>query len=136
VAVLDTTFLIDLMREAKKRSQAPAIRKLHVMVQQREALRVSLFTVGELFVGVTKSRQPNRERKAVEACLTPFEVIPFERSTAEIFGNLVGQLEQQGIPISDMDALIAATALELNEVLVTRNPKHFQRIPGIIIETY
>ena len=136
MALLDTTLLIDLMREAKKRTPGRAIRKLHELVQRDEPLRVSLFIVGELYVGVAKGTRPKRKRKAVETCLQPFEIIPFERSTAEIFGSVVGKLEQQGLPISDMDALIAATTLELGEPLVTRNPKHFQRIPGIQVESY
>jgi len=33
-----------------------------------------------------------------------------------------------------MDALIAATAIKLNLKLVTRNVKHFEKIPGLEIE--
>jgi predicted nucleic acid-binding protein len=49
---------------------------------------------------------------------------------------VVGQLEKQGLTISDMDALIGSVALERDELLVTRNPRHFQRIPGLRVETY
>lgn len=136
MALLDTTVVIDLMREAKKRSTGRAVKKLHELVQNGELLRVSLFTLGELYVGVAKVAQPTRERRAIEAALQPFDLVPFERSTAEIFGGLVGDLERKGIPISDMDALIAATALELGEILVTRNPKHFNRIASLQVETY
>jgi tRNA(fMet)-specific endonuclease VapC len=136
VAVLDTTLLIDLMREAKRRTTGRAIQKLHELVQRGESLRVSLFTIAELYVGVAKGTQPNRERKAIEAALQTFDIVPFERATAEIFGGIVGELERKGIPISDMDALIASTALELADVLVTRNPRHFNRIPGLAVESY
>jgi predicted nucleic acid-binding protein len=32
--------------------------------------------------------------------------------------------------------LIASVALELGEPLVTRNPKHFDRVPALRVETY
>jgi tRNA(fMet)-specific endonuclease VapC len=73
---------------------------------------------------------------AVEQCVALFEVLPFERNTAEIFGSIVGELEKQGHKISDIDALIASVALEHSEVLVTRNRKHFDRIPGLQVEGY
>lgn len=136
MALLDTTLLIDLMREAKKRAPGRATRKLHELVQRNESLRVSLFTVAELYVGVAKGTQSARERKAVENGLQPFDIVPFERTTAEVFGQIVGDLEKRGFPISDMDALIAATAFEFGDVVVTRNPGHFQRVPGLRVESY
>ena len=60
----------------------------------------------------------------------------FEESTAKIFGRIVGGLEAQGLAISDMDALIASIALERDELLVTRNEKHFTRVPGVRVEGY
>jgi predicted nucleic acid-binding protein len=40
-------------------------------------------------------------------------------------------LRQQGLLIPDMDLLIAATALEHDLTLVTRNQRHFVRLPGL-----
>ena len=136
MALLDTTFLIDLMKEAKRSRSGPATQKLDELTRQRDPLRIAIFTVGELFVGVTKGTQPHRERQAVEKCLALFDILPFARPTAEIFGTPVGKLEQQGQTISDMDALIASVALEHGERLVTRNVKHFARIAGLVVEGY
>jgi hypothetical protein len=63
-------------------------------------------------------------------------MLPFEKSTARIFGMVVGDLEKQGLPISDMDALIASVALEHDELLVTRNVRHFERVRGLRVESY
>ena len=65
------------------------------------------------------------ERAAVEQCIAPFDILPFERSTAEIFGAIVGELEKRGESISDIDALIASIALEYSELIVTRNRRPF-----------
>jgi predicted nucleic acid-binding protein len=47
------------------------------------------------------------------------------------FGRLRALLRQQGNLIPDFDLLIAATVLEQDSMLVTRNRRHFERIPGI-----
>ena len=136
MALLDTTLLIDLIKEAKRRRPERATAKLKALEVREEPLRIAVFTVGELYVGVTKGTRSAAERLAVEACLQPFEVLRFEESTARIFGAVVGELEKRGQAISDMDALIASIALEHQELLVTRNERHFSRIPGLRVEGY
>ncbi len=136
MAVLETTFVIDLMKESKRGRPGPASQKLQELTDRGEVLQIAIFTLAELFVGVAKGALPRQERTAIEQCVAAFEVLPFERSTAEIFGSIVGGLEKQGQSISDIDALIGSVALEHAEVLVTRNRKHFERIPGLRIEGY
>jgi tRNA(fMet)-specific endonuclease VapC len=43
------------------------------------------------------------------------------------------QLRAQGTTIADLDLLIASTALYHDLVLVTRNLRHFRRVPGLRI---
>ncbi|MEX0704252.1 MAG: type II toxin-antitoxin system VapC family toxin [Planctomycetales bacterium] len=134
MALLDTTLLVDLMKEVKRRRPGPATAKLEDLERRDEVLRIAIFTIGELYIGVTKGRDSALERRAVENCLQLFEVVPFDESTARVFGTIVGDLERQGNVISDMDALIASVALEQDELLVTRNVKHFQRVAGLRVE--
>ena len=47
------------------------------------------------------------------------------------FARLRGELRQRGLLIPDPDILIAATALTHNLTLVTRNRRHFERIPDL-----
>jgi tRNA(fMet)-specific endonuclease VapC len=136
VAVLETTFVIDLIKESKRRRAGAATRKLEELISRGEGLRVAIFTLAELFVGVAKSTRPRQERAAVLQALAPFELLHFEPSTAEIFGSIIGELEKRGLPISDIDALIGSVALEHDELLVTRNRKHFDRIKGLRVEDY
>jgi predicted nucleic acid-binding protein len=95
MAVLETTFVIDLMKESKRRIAGPASRKLQELTARGELLRIAVFTLAELFVGVAKGTRPRQERAAIEQCVAPFEVLPFERSTAEIYGLVVGELEKK-----------------------------------------
>ena len=47
------------------------------------------------------------------------------------FAEVRGRLRLEGQLITDMDLLIAATALANSLTLVTRNIRHFARIPGL-----
>jgi predicted nucleic acid-binding protein len=136
MAVLETTFVIDLMKESKRGRPGPASRKLEELVDRGLPLRIAIFTLAELFVGVAKGTRPRQERAAIQECVAPLDILPFEWTTAEIFGLIVGGLEKRGESISDIDALIASVAVEYSEMLVTRNRRHFDRIPGLEVEDY
>jgi tRNA(fMet)-specific endonuclease VapC len=136
MAILDTTLLIDWMKETKRRRSSRATAKLTELVDRGEDLRVTVFTVGELYIGVSKGSHPLRETRAIETALAAFEVVGFDVSTARIFGMVVGRLETLGLVISEIDALIASIALEQEDLLVTRNERHFVRVPGLRVEGY
>jgi predicted nucleic acid-binding protein len=59
--------------------------------------------------------------------------MPLNDPVMERFARLRSDLRSQGQLIPDFDILIAATALEYNLTLVTRNLRHFQRIPSLAI---
>ena len=136
MAILDTTFLVDWMKEIKRQRPGKASAMSQQLIERGEALRITVFTVGELYVGVAKAIRSAREEMAIDALLNIAEVVGFEESTARVFGMLLGRLETEGRTISEMDALIASVALERDELLVTRNLRHFARIPGLRVETY
>jgi tRNA(fMet)-specific endonuclease VapC len=45
-------------------------------------------------------------------------------------------LRKRGLPIGDIDTLIAAAALSRGAVLVTHNTRHFSNVEGLIIEDW
>jgi len=135
MACLDTTFLIDLGRQSGAR-QTRARTKLRDLAERGERLSTTRFNVAEIDVGVFRSDDAQRERKAVEAVLSGLAILEFGQDESAVFGRLIAHLQQLGRPAGDMDALIAATALVAGETLVTRNPKHFADIPGLTVEAY
>lgn len=62
-----------------------------------------------------------------------FEVLPFSAKAAREAGKGAGLLLASGNGIDDMYALIAAHAQPQGLTLVTRNIKHFQRWPGLLV---
>lgn len=61
------------------------------------------------------------------------QVLPFDRKAVETFGSLLstklGKLKRK-------DLLIASIVLGHNYVLITRNLKDFQRVPGLKVEDW
>jgi predicted nucleic acid-binding protein len=49
------------------------------------------------------------------------------------YARIKRELDQRGIPLPDFDLLIAATAIATDRALITRNRRHFDRIPGLRI---
>ena len=96
-----------------------------------EGLGVSLVSLGELYEGAYGSPEPEAHLVSLERFLALFTVVPLSDETMQHFGRLRALLRQQGNLIPDLDLLIAATALEHDLVLLTRNRRHFKRIPGI-----
>jgi hypothetical protein len=60
MAIVDTTFLIDLMKESKTRRRGKATAKLEELVDRGESLRLAVFSIGELYVGVGRERSRTR----------------------------------------------------------------------------
>ena len=54
----------------------------------------------------------------------------------ETFGEIKARHQSEGFNISDLDLVIASTALTMNFILVTNNERHFSKIPGLIIDNW
>lgn len=89
-------------------------------------------TIGELVRGARKVRErARRERfeRWIEQDLTrQFDgrILPFDASTAAIWGRLMGDGDRAGRRPSAADAQIAAAAFQHDLILATRNVKDFR----------
>ena len=132
--LLDTCFLIDIMRETKKNAEGPAIKKLRSI--EDLILNISLFSVCELMGGVEKSSNPVKERSNVELLLEHLRIVYPEAGFEVIYGEIYGDLLKKGIMIPQMDLLIGCQAKLLNMPLITKDIDHFNRIRGLVVESY
>lgn len=65
------------------------------------------------------------EREVTLRFLDALTCYAFDAAVADRTGELLREHRARGITLSKPDAMIAATALELNAVLLTYNTKHF-----------
>ncbi len=105
------------------------------VIEQRQKtpdqVAVSFMTAAELFYGAEKSANPSKNRILVEQFLLTVNTIESSRNIVRRFGSLKTALEGERMFFADADLLIAATALETSDLLVTGNTKHFSRIKGL-----
>ena len=94
-----------------------------------DGIAISLITLGEIYEGIYYGRDPQRSEAVFRQFLRSVDVLPLNRSIMQRFARLRGDLRQRGQLIGDPDILIAATALYYDLILLTRNKKHYQRIP-------
>jgi predicted nucleic acid-binding protein len=94
---------------------------------ENDRLRTTAITCFELLSGAGKGKRGDAVRKLAGA----LEVVALERSAAERAAAVRRGLEGAGQTIGMADSLIAGIALEHDLPLLTRNRKHFSRVPGL-----
>jgi len=127
--ILETTFLIDLERELQRGEHGPAQDFLEI--HPDELLAITFTTAGELAAG---TRLAVRERW--QGFLASFEVLPCTSDVCWAYGQTYRYLKANGLLIGANDLWIGATALAFGRPLVTRNTRHFQRIPQLTVVSY
>jgi tRNA(fMet)-specific endonuclease VapC len=98
----------------------------------------ALSTVGvvELVHGIyradTVERRARREA-FVEELLATVAIYPLTTEVARLAGKLDAEQQILGVVIPFADLLIGATALSLSYSVLTINPRHFSRVPGLSV---
>ncbi len=93
-------------------------------------------TACKLFKGAYRSKRRDVEVRKIRDILSYLEILDFSVEACERYGKLVNDLQLIGTPIGDLDAMIAGIALTYNETLLTSDRKHFEKVPGLIVETW
>jgi predicted nucleic acid-binding protein len=126
--MLDTSFFIDL----RSRRDPGAVAVWSEIVAGRLTAAVSAIAIYELWVGSRISRE---EEAFYQACLAFLEEAPLLGSAAMTAGAWLRLARERTEPLF-RDALIAATALERSERVLTRNVRDFSLFPAVEVETY
>ena len=129
-ALLDSNAISDLMRD-------------QLTIQTRtaaypEAITTSVVVAGEIRYGL--ERLPSGKRKneleaRANGILGILRIEPVTFSISETYGHLKAELQGKGLNLEDNDLWIAATAITLGYLLVTRD-KILATIPGLQVEDW
>jgi tRNA(fMet)-specific endonuclease VapC len=103
---------------------------------RRSDLYVSPLTIGELLFGARRSSRATENVKQVVRFVSPLRELPFDRLACEAYGALRAALAAAGRQLSQVDMLIAATALAHGLTVVTNNTREFERAPGLRVEDW
>ncbi|MFA6401054.1 MAG: type II toxin-antitoxin system VapC family toxin [Salinivirgaceae bacterium] len=119
--LLDTNIIIDLFTGNQDIGQ---------QIKQLEAPIVSAITIGELYFGAEKSQQRSKHLKQVNEFVEICTILDIDLATTKVYGKIKNALKMKGRPIHENDLWIAATSIQHNLVLATKD-KHFIEIENL-----
>ena len=123
--------LLDTCVVAEYKKPAPETKVIQWLDSQiEESMFLSVLTVGEIEKGIV--RLPASKRKTnlenfLEVLLARFDrrIISLDTAILRRWAKLVGSLESKGRVLPIIDSLLAATALEHDLTIITRNESDF-----------
>jgi tRNA(fMet)-specific endonuclease VapC len=123
----DTDFLIAWLQNSQD-----ALKKL----EELELCQIctTAITAFELYKGVYRSKRKESEINRVAELLDLVEILVLDSQSARLAGRL--EFEMKSHIIGESDLLIASIVLAQGETLLTRNRRHFERVPGLKIESW
>ena len=124
----DTTFLIDLSRQAGRES-GPVHDFLRGYAMDQFA--VSLVALGEFAAGFSDLSNP-----FYLAVKSKFRLLAMDEPVVAVYRDIFRLLKSRGSLIGANDLWIAACSLRHGASLVTRNASDFRRIPGLKVLAY
>ena len=128
--ILDTTAIIDLLR-----GEPRVIEKINNLEEKNIPLYLTSVSVFEIWQGI-KDLLDEKKRDKINNLLETMANFSFDISAAKEAGSIHASLKKEGKVIDPEDSMIAGIAKVNKEKILTRNIKHFQRIHGIIVESY
>jgi len=96
---------------------------------------ISVITEAELRFGVARLPRAAKLGLIVEEFLKRLEAVAWDSSAAQYYARLRAALEANGEPMGNMDLMIAAQALAVDAILVTRD-RVFRKVKGLKIEDW
>ena len=118
--IADTDVLIDYLAG---KGEADAVERL----LRRGALRTTVISRFELLSG---AKNPKQLAHLVQL-LAAVPSLGLDDAAADAASEIRRTLEQSGNPIGMADSLIAGIVTSIGGTLLTRNRRHFERVPGI-----
>ena len=87
---------------------------------------ISVLTRAETRFGLALMRLKDPRRPHIEKLLDALPTFDCTSAAADCYGQMKADLKGEGQPIGEIDMQLAAHALSLQLVLVTRNLRHFE----------
>ncbi|MDP3331252.1 MAG: type II toxin-antitoxin system VapC family toxin, partial [Methylococcaceae bacterium] len=127
----------DILSAIRRKQRDPNLEKWLHSIQSADVY-LSVVTLGEVERGISQQRRNNPEfaedlERWLDTILLKYEqrILPLSVSIARRWGKLSGELGH-----TSADLMIAATALEHNLTVATRNTRHFEPTQVSLINPY
>jgi tRNA(fMet)-specific endonuclease VapC len=130
--LLDTSVFSDLMRDHRK-----VISRLTALSPVGRVF-ISTIVRGEILYGLRVMPDGRNKRHLTAKAGSLFDMLPCQaipEGAGDQYGRIKAEVEIKGLRLDENDLWIAATAVALDAVLVTRD-QDFKRVRGLIVEDW
>ncbi len=130
MVMLDTNICVYILKNSP-----PGVK---ARLNAERQVSISAVVYAELCFGIEQSEahlQAKRKEQLAQF-VSLLNVTPWNEVAAMHYGNIRAILQCQGLPIGNMDMLIAAHARSLNETLVSNNLREFEQVAGLRLENW
>jgi toxin FitB len=124
------TYLVDANVLSEPTKRAPDSKVIDWLSANERDLVVDSIVLGELCMGIL-ALPPGRKRIQLEqwfeAVVRAIDCLPWDAAIARRWALLVVNLKRTGEPLPLLDGMIAATALQHDLTVATRNTRDFRK---------
>lgn len=107
-------------------------RTIRQRVAEADEILLSIVVLGELYFGASRSGRLEHNLRQVEVLAASCRIAELGVETARNYGAVKTVLRRNGTPIPDNDIWIAASALQLDLAVATRDA-HFDAVENLSI---
>lgn len=100
------------------------------LIDEAELLYLPVVVLGELLYGAVNSAKPEKNLRDINKFQDYSLVMPINESIAMKYAKVRSSLKEAGHPIPENDIWVAATCLELDVSLLSRDG-HFEHVQGL-----
>lgn len=124
------TYLVDANVLSEPTKPAPSSKVIDWMGANERNLVVDSIILGELCIGILalpRGRKRTQLERWFEALVHTIDCLPWDATISRRWAKLVVNLKQKGETMPLLDGMIAATALQHDLTIATRNTRDFKK---------
>lgn len=122
--LVDSDWLIDTLRGVPTAVEVPDKQGVH-------GLSISSITLGEVYEGVFHRPDAAKRLSELQDVIEEYAILGLTDPIMQVFARTRSMPRRSGRLIPDMDLLTGSMAIVHELTLMTRNLRHFQRIPEL-----
>lgn len=137
------TYLLDtcIVSKLRKKNTTDG-QKLRIWAKKYDihSYYISALTIGEIQFGIAKLKEEDKYKNALLSwflgeLIPSFDnrILSIDQHICSIWGNMSARASRKGILLPVTDALIAATAIKHDLIVVTENTKHFANTGAMLL---
>lgn len=126
---LDSDIIIDALHNEKK-----VVERI-LRLKEISLLTTTSINTFELFKGSFYTKD-EKEKAGIMKFLAGIKLFSFNFKASEKAAEIFETLRNKGEPIELTDVMIASVAITNNETLLTKNARHFSKIPELKLESF